>query len=1126
MTASRTRRACAALGAAILLAGGASALEAAERYVALTGSNSNAGTITAPWRNIDYAVDRLVAGDTLYIRGGTYFEQVTASVSGTASSPITIRSYPGERAIIDSGPSMFRTPGNSDWELVDAATGEWRSVQPYSGGNIYAYIDGIPGYSKGRVGLNVYKSASPFRATTDVYTGSSSVFYIGPGTFPSGGRVHIRLSKTAEMRAYEARYGTVFATENADPRNYSIIMSGASNTVNVSGSYLVFRDLTVNQASKSIIVTSHHVTFDGMTVWTGDSAFKFQGAGANNIIVRNSRVYGDVPHWISWSDAKNAPAPADIHRGCMLLMDGGSHDVTLERNHIRGGHDGIGVDDDEYNLFVHHNRIEDFHDDAFELEGTTNVGHIEIFENYIGNALIAVAPGQDTSSYDGPLLVYRNVMVFLRKPFVNRVAGINSWNGGERFDWDYLFKMDQGGSYTTQNTHYYHNTIIMHSSGSGNGLNITPKYPNYIRVANNILVFVNGRIEETFRSGTGTVIDGNVYWKMNTVDTENLLAGYQTVTAFNAATGHEANGIGDTPRRGTNPKFAGFNPVITNPPATEWALNAASESWKPSAFLLAADSPARGAGIVIPSHPTVGILPDTRNSRDIGAFPYGTPASELDVFPFVPDAAVVDDTIPPTVLLTSPSPGATVTGTVTVSATAADDKGLGGVTFMLNGAPIGSEDTSAPYSISWNTTSVPNGARTLTAVARDLGGNQTTSTPVNVTVSNVDNTPPTVSIAAPTAGSTITATTIVAANASDNIGVAGVRFRVDGTDIGAEDTTSPWSISWNAPASGTGTHVLTAIARDGAGNTTTSASVSVTVSTPNTPPNGTINTPASDLSVQAGDSVTFTGTGTDPDGHTPLTWLWTFGGAAPNSTVEDPGGVLFATAGVYTVTFTVRDSQGVADPTPATRVINVNLPGGTIVAEVRITNAGDDAEEDSAGTVVQNPDLDMLVDSDAANPQAIVGVRFPSLNIPQGAVILSAWVQFLADESQSETTTLTIRGEDTNTSTTFSTTTDNISSRPLTAAAVSWSPAAWVAGASGAIQRTPNLAAIIQEIVARPAWAPGSALTLVISGSGKRTAESFEGSNAGAPLLHVEYTGGTVDVQPPAPPTNLRVNPS
>jgi hypothetical protein len=66
---------------------------------------------------------------------------------------------------------------------------------------------------------------------------------------------------------------------------------------------------------------------------------------------------------------------------------------------------------------------------------------------------------------------------------------------------------------------------------------------------------------------------------------------------------------------------------------TVWALQADSESWRPSDFLLAPDSPAIGAGIVIPSHPSLGTLPDTRISRDIGAIPFGTPASVYDIFP-------------------------------------------------------------------------------------------------------------------------------------------------------------------------------------------------------------------------------------------------------------------------------------------------------------------------------------------------------------------------------------------------------------------------------------------------------------------------------------------------------------
>ena len=70
----------------------------------------------------------------------------------------------------------------------------------------------------------------------------------------------------------------------------------------------------------------------------------------------------------------------------------------------------------------------------------------------------------------------------------------------------------------------------------------------------------------------------------------------------------------------------------------------------------------------------------------------------------------------------------------------------------------------------------------------------------------------------------------VTANASDNQAVAGVQFRVDGHDVGAEDTAGPYSVVWDTRGELNGSHTLTAVARDGAGNTATSASVAVTVS--------------------------------------------------------------------------------------------------------------------------------------------------------------------------------------------------------------------------------------------------------------------------------------------------------
>ena len=69
----------------------------------------------------------------------------------------------------------------------------------------------------------------------------------------------------------------------------------------------------------------------------------------------------------------------------------------------------------------------------------------------------------------------------------------------------------------------------------------------------------------------------------------------------------------------------------------------------------------------------------------------------------------VPDTTAPTVSVTAPANGATVTGTVTVSATASDNVGVAGVQFLLDGVNLGAEDTSSPYAVSWNTTTAVHG---------------------------------------------------------------------------------------------------------------------------------------------------------------------------------------------------------------------------------------------------------------------------------------------------------------------------------------------------------------------------------------------------------------------------------
>jgi uncharacterized protein (TIGR03118 family) len=193
--------------------------------------------------------------------------------------------------------------------------------------------------------------------------------------------------------------------------------------------------------------------------------------------------------------------------------------------------------------------------------------------------------------------------------------------------------------------------------------------------------------------------------------------------------------------------------------------------------------------------------------------------------------ATAPDIVAPTgVAITAPTAASSVSGTVTINANATDNVGVVSVKFQVRVGTTTTDistDTTAPFSASWNSGSVANGAATLLAVATDAAGNSTTSPGIAVTVANVpDVTPPTVSITAPVAGN-VSGTVTVTATAADNVGVSQVQFFAGGTSIGTV-TTAPYTVQWNTSGL-TGAQSLTAVAKDGAGNQTTSAAVAVTV---------------------------------------------------------------------------------------------------------------------------------------------------------------------------------------------------------------------------------------------------------------------------------------------------------
>ena len=176
--------------------------------------------------------------------------------------------------------------------------------------------------------------------------------------------------------------------------------------------------------------------------------------------------------------------------------------------------------------------------------------------------------------------------------------------------------------------------------------------------------------------------------------------------------------------------------------------------------------------------------------------------SILEILP-----ALAADSTPPTITMSAPAPGATVSGpSVTVAASASDDIGVAGVQFTVDGANLGAEITSAPYSRLWDTTASANGNHSLAAVARDAAGHMTTAAAVGVVVAN-DTSPPTVTLAAPLPGAMVSGAAVtLSANASDDTGVLGVQFRVDGGNIGAEVSTPPYTLNWNSTSVPNGNH--------------------------------------------------------------------------------------------------------------------------------------------------------------------------------------------------------------------------------------------------------------------------------------------------------------------------------
>ena len=214
--------------------------------------------------------------------------------------------------------------------------------------------------------------------------------------------------------------------------------------------------------------------------------------------------------------------------------------------------------------------------------------------------------------------------------------------------------------------------------------------------------------------------------------------------------------------------------------------------------------------------------------------------------------------------------------------------------------------------------------------------------------------------------------------------------------------------------------------------------------------------------------------------------------SAPYSTTWHP-----LHAGSYRIKAVATDNEGFT----RTSAINIQVGQATTICS-QVTQSSDDAEERPTGSVnLTSSDLEMVKDG---NNEQVVGMRFTGYNIPHGAAIIDAYLTFqVKDDSNINPCQINISGQMGINTATFSSQQNNISSRPKTNNSVTWSPPDWEE--SGDIHSSPDIGAVIQEIVMQYNYTPDQAMVIILDGIGNRNAYSFDKGEEFAPQLCITY---------------------
>ena len=400
---------------------------------AINGDDANDGSQGAAWKTIAHALTRITAGSVLYLHGGTYYERVYCSVAGTTDKPVTIRSWPGELAVIDGAFREFFESPDVAWEPFEQGSpGEYRSARAYRN------LRNIHGrFGDSMVGLQVYYHIEDLRGER----------YVGPGIWYNRetGRIHVRLAHYEASGLVRARTPLTLKhlphrlhtlesyTGETDPRRLPLIIAPFHSVPLLidRAQHVRFQDLVIRGGGYDAVDIRHgeHIEFDNVTIYAGAYGLKARNTGPMKM--HNSAIYGSVPPWSTRQETSLKERPWEskgrnltrLNTHALIIPAAGdeysvyyfpyNHLWEISHCEFADAHDGVYTGDID-GLKFHHNYLHNFQDDGVYLSSFRKLyfpqhGPRLFYQNVISGCIMSFAFGGG-AQLSTDVHVFRNVL--------------------------------------------------------------------------------------------------------------------------------------------------------------------------------------------------------------------------------------------------------------------------------------------------------------------------------------------------------------------------------------------------------------------------------------------------------------------------------------------------------------------------------------------------------------------------------------------------------------------------------------------------------------------------------------------------------------------------------------------